>query len=64
MYAIRSYYAHRLSSTKFCDEVLLLDGGRIAERGTHNELMRLCGTYAHMFDIQSHYYREEGGEPA
>lgn len=58
------YISHRLSSTKFCDEVLLLDGGRIAERGTHNELMRLCGTYAHMFDIQSHYYREEGGEPA
>ena len=58
------YISHRLSSTKFCDEVLLLDGGRIAERGTHNELMRLCGTYAHMFDIQSHYYREEGGELA
>lgn len=58
------YISHRLSSTKFCDEVLLLDGGRIAERGTHSELMRLGGTYAHMFDIQSHYYREEGGEIA
>ena len=56
------YISHRLSSTKFCDEVLLLDGGRITERGTHSELMRLGGTYAHMFDIQSHYYREEGGE--
>ena len=59
------YISHRLSSTKFCDEVLLLDGGRIAERGTHSELMRLNGTYAHMFDVQSHYYRQErGGEPA
>ena len=59
------YISHRLSSTKFCDEVLLLDGGRIAERGTHVELMRLNGVYAHMFDVQSHYYRaEEGGEPA
>ena len=59
------YISHRLSSTKFCDEVLLLDGGRIAERGTHSELMQLCGTYAHMFEVQSHYYRqEEGGEPA
>ena len=58
------YISHRLSSTKFCDEVLLLDGGRITERGTHSELMRLGGTYAHMFDIQSHYYREEGGELA
>ena len=59
------YISHRLSSTKFCDEVLLLDGGRIAERGTHSELMRLGGAYAHMFDVQSHYYRQEkGGEPA
>lgn len=59
------YISHRLSSTKFCDEVLLLDGGRIAERGTHSELMQLGGTYAHMFEVQSHYYRqEEGGEPA
>ena len=59
------YISHRLSSTKFCDEVLLLDGGRIAERGTHNELMQRGGTYAHMFDVQSHYYRQkEGGEPA
>ncbi|MEA4914305.1 MAG: ABC transporter ATP-binding protein [Christensenella sp.] len=58
------YISHRLSSTKFCDEVLLLEGGRIAERGTHSELTRLGGTYAHMFDVQSHYYRqEEGGEP-
>ena len=58
------YISHRLSSTKFCDEVLLLDGGRITERGTHSALMQLGGVYAHMFDIQSHYYREEGGEPA
>ena len=59
------YISHRLSSTKFCDEVLLLAGGRIAERGTHSELMQLGGTYAHMFEVQSHYYRqEEGGEPA
>ena len=59
------YISHRLSSTKFCDEVLLLDGGRITERGTHEQLMQLGGVYAHMFDVQSHYYRaEEGGETA
>lgn len=58
------YISHRLSSTKFCDEVLLLDGGRIAERGTHSELMKLGGTYAHMFEVQSHYYRQDGGETA
>lgn len=59
------YISHRLSSTKFCDEVLLLDGGRITERGTHSELMKRKGTYAHMFEVQSHYYRQdEAGEPA
>lgn len=53
------YISHRLSSTKFCDEVLLLDNGRIVERGTHKDLMNLNGQYAHMFNIQSHYYQEE-----
>lgn len=59
------YISHRLSSTKFCDEVLLLDGGCIAERGSHSELMKRKGKYAHMFHVQSHYYRQdEDGEPA
>ena len=59
------YISHRLSSTKFCDEVLLLDEGRIIERGSHSELMQQKGKYAHMFGVQSHYYRQDkGGEPA
>ncbi|QVK21675.1 ABC transporter ATP-binding protein [Mycoplasmatota bacterium] len=53
------YISHRLSSTKFCDEVLLLDNGNIIERGTHEELMQLNGKYAHMFEVQSHYYNEK-----
>lgn len=53
------YISHRLSSTKFCDEVLLLDNGHIVERGTHEELMKIEGQYAHMFSVQSHYYKEE-----
>ncbi len=53
------YISHRLSSTKFCDEVLLLDGGKIVERGTHTELMQLGGKYAEMFEVQSHYYKED-----
>lgn len=53
------YISHRLSSTKFCDEVLLLDGGHIVERGSHDELMKLNGQYAEMFNVQSHYYNED-----
>lgn len=53
------YISHRLSSTKFCDEILLLDDGEIIERGTHDELMTLNNQYAHMFNVQSHYYKEE-----
>ena len=53
------YISHRLSSTKFCDEVLLLDQGRIVERGTHEELMKAGKQYAHMFQVQSQYYNED-----
>jgi len=53
------YISHRLSSTKFCDEVLLLDNGLIVERGTHEELMKIDKQYAHMFKVQSQYYRDE-----
>ncbi|MBN2880376.1 MAG: ABC transporter ATP-binding protein [Clostridia bacterium] len=56
------YISHRLSSTKFCDEVLLLDGGCITERGTHDELMKLNGKYAHMYMVQSHYYNDRKEE--
>ncbi len=54
------YISHRLSSTKFCDEVLLLDGGQIIERGSHADLMKRKGKYAHMFHVQSHYYTQGG----
>ncbi len=37
--------AHRISSVKHADEIIFLDGGKIAERGTHDELMKLKGLY-------------------
>ncbi|SEN37131.1 ABC transporter ATP-binding protein [Paenibacillus sp. OV219] len=52
------YISHRLASTRFCDRILLIDGGGIAEIGTHDELMRIGGKYAEMFNVQSHYYKD------
>lgn len=58
------YISHRLSSTKFCDRIIYLEDGQIIEDGTHQELMEKKGNYSNMFNIQSHYYKEEmeGGD--
>jgi ABC-type multidrug transport system fused ATPase/permease subunit len=52
------YISHRLASTRFCDRILFIDGGRIEEEGSHDELMARNGKYAEMFNIQAHYYKE------
>lgn len=52
------YISHRLASTRFCDRVAFLEGGVIAELGTHDELMQAGGKYAYMFGVQSKYYKE------
>lgn len=52
------FVSHRLSSTRFCDRILLINGGNIAEEGTHEELLAAGGLYAEMFEMQSKYYKE------
>lgn len=52
------YISHRLASTRFCDRVILLEGGGIREEGTHEQLMILGGRYAELFRIQSKYYQD------
>ena len=54
------FISHRLASCRFCDRIVYLDGGRITESGSHDELMKLGGRYAAMFDMQSVWYREGG----
>ena len=51
--------AHRLSTIMNADQILVMDAGRIVERGTHAELMRRHGQYAQMWAMQQHEAREE-----
>lgn len=44
--------AHRLSTLRDVDSLMVMEDGRITERGTHKELMNLGGTYAKLFDLQ------------
>ena len=53
------FISHRLASTRFCDRIFFLDGARLAEVGTHDELIRAGGKYSELFEVQSKYYRKE-----
>ena len=51
--------AHRLATVRDADEIVVLEAGRLAERGTHEELLRTGGLYRRLYDMQ---FRDE--EPA
>lgn len=53
--------AHRISSVRNADEIIILDGGRIAERGTHEELLAAKGLYYSTFEAQYGDYRKALG---
>jgi ABC-type multidrug transport system fused ATPase/permease subunit len=50
--------AHRLSTIRLCDEIIVIDHGKIAEKGTHSELMKNGGLYSSFYRMQ---FREEAG---
>lgn len=53
------YISHRLSSTRFCDNIAMFVDGEMVEYGTHDALLAKQGAYAEMFAIQAQYYKDE-----
>ncbi len=49
--------SHRLGSARLADRIVFLEGGRIVEQGTHDQLMALGGAYSKLYSIQSDWYR-------
>ena len=58
------YISHRLASTRFCDRIIMIADGGIAEEGTHEKLLKAGGKYAELFEVQSKYYKEGESENA
>ncbi len=52
------FISHRLASTRFCDRIILIKDGGIKEEGSHEDLLKLNGEYAKLFEVQSRYYKE------
>lgn len=56
------FISHRLASTRFCNRILLIQKGKIAEEGTHEELILKKGIYNELFETQAKYYHENEGK--
>ena len=56
------FVSHRLSSATTADKIIVLDGGTVAEVGTHHELMERGGKYCRLFSTQAKRYTDAYGE--
>lgn len=51
------FISHRMSTTRYCDRIIVINDGSIKETGNHFELMRKKGLYYKMFNMQTQYYK-------
>jgi ATP-binding cassette subfamily B protein len=54
--------SHRFSTVRNADRIILIDGGKILEQGSHEELLKLKGKYAHAFKLQAQGYQVDKNE--
>ena len=54
------FITHRLSSTQFCEHLIVLSNGKVLEQGNHSQLMKQNGEYAQLFNSQAKYYSQNG----
>lgn len=52
------FISHRLGSTALADEIIVLDKGKVLEKGTHEALMEKCPLYREMYEDQRSWYHE------
>ncbi len=50
------YISHRLSSSRFCDKIIVMGDGKIIESGSHNDLIKQNGVYNQLYGMQSEFY--------
>lgn len=51
------YISHRLASCRFCQDIIVFDGGRVVQRGSHEELETQEGLYRELWEAQARYYQ-------
>ena len=51
------YISHRMSSCRFCDNIIVFDDGKIVEQGNHDKLMQNGGLYSELWNAQAQYYK-------
>jgi len=52
------FVTHRLSTTRFCNKILVLDNGRLVENGSHSDLLQQSGLYANMYNMQIEFFKD------